>query len=319
LCFVIVDDYSHFTWIIFLVSKDEIFEQFVNFCYMVENEKSSKIGTIRSDQGKEFENIKFDDFYNKRGYRHEYSAPHTPQQNGVVERKNRTLQELARTMLHEYTIPNFLWTEAVNTACHVVNRISLRLLIKKTPYELWIGCKPNLSYFRVFSFKCFVLNEAPKVTKFDSKSIEGVFVGYFSTSKVYKIYMPTSRIMVESVHVKFDEYINIGAEKGSSIVGDGAEDINALNDNQVIIVEDVQEHSTSQEASTTMNEEQVSEIAQQELSNASTTQEEESQVMQEEHNTLNNNIGVEHIFPPQDSNYEVPNDLREVLVLSSSF
>jgi GAG-pre-integrase domain/Integrase core domain len=123
---VIVDYYSHFTWVIFLISKDETFEQFVNFYYRVENKKSSKIGTIRSDHGEEFKNIKFDDFYNKSEYRHEYSAPHTPQQNGVVKRKNRTLQELIRTMLHEYTIPKFLWAEAVNTTCHVVNRVSLR-------------------------------------------------------------------------------------------------------------------------------------------------------------------------------------------------
>jgi transposase InsO family protein len=86
--YVIVDDYSRFTWVIFLVSKDEIFEQFVNFCYRVENKKSSKIDTIYSDHEKEFENIKFDDLCNKRWYKHEYSAPHTPQQNGVVERKN---------------------------------------------------------------------------------------------------------------------------------------------------------------------------------------------------------------------------------------
>jgi hypothetical protein len=118
--------------------------------------------------------------------------------------------------------------------------------------------------------------------------------------------------VVESVHVKFNESINIGAEKGSSIVGDGAEDINALNDNQAIIVEDVQEPLISQEAITIMNEEQVIEIAQQKVSNASTTQEEESQVMQEEHNALNDDVGVEHILPPQDSNYEVSTDFREV-------
>jgi hypothetical protein len=132
-----------------------------------------------------------------------------------------------------------LWAKTVNTACHVINRVSLRPLIKKIPYELWIGRKPNLSYFRVFGSKYFILNEAPKVTKFDSKSIEGVFVGYSFTSKAYRIYLPTSRIMVEFVHVKFDESINIGAEKDSSIVSDGAKDINTLNDNQVIIVEDV--------------------------------------------------------------------------------
>jgi hypothetical protein len=92
----------------------------------------------------------------------------------------------------------------------------------------------------VFDSKYFILDEAPKIIKFNSKSIERVFVGYSSTSKAYRIYIPTSQIMVESVHIKFDETINIGAEKGSSIVCDGAEDINALNDNQAIIVEDVQ-------------------------------------------------------------------------------
>jgi hypothetical protein len=97
-----------------------------------------------------------------------------------------------------------------------------------------------LSYFRVFGFKYFILNEASKIIKFDLKSIERVFVGYSCKSKAYRIYIPISRIMVEFMHVKFDETINIGAEKGSYIVGDGAEDINALNDNQAIIVEDVQ-------------------------------------------------------------------------------
>jgi hypothetical protein len=194
----------------------------------------------------------------------------------------------------------------------MVNRVSLRLIIKKTPYELWIGRKPNLSYFKVFGSKCFVLNESPKVTKFDSKSIEGIFIGYSSISKAYRIYIPTSRIVVESVHVKFDETINIGADKSSSIVGDVAEDINALRDNQVIIVEDEQEPSTSQDASTILNEEQVIEMDQQGVQNASPTQEEESQVMQEEYNVLNDDIGVEHICPLQDINYEVPTDLREV-------
>jgi hypothetical protein len=166
-------------------------------------------------------------------------------------------------VLHEYTIPKILWDEAVNTACHVVNRVSLRPIIKKTPYELWIRRKPNLSYFRVFGSKCFVLNETPKVIKINSKSIERVFVGYSSTSKAYRIYIPTSRIVVESVPVKFDESINIGVDKGSSTVGDGAKDINVLNDNQAIIVENVQDPSTSQDASTTLNDEQVIEMAQQ--------------------------------------------------------
>jgi hypothetical protein len=192
-------------------------------------------------------------------------------------------------MLHEYTIPKFLWAEAINMAWHVVNRVSLHPLIKKISYELWIGRKSNLSYFRVFDSKYFVLNEPPKVNKFDSKSIEGVFVGYSSTSKVYKIYIPTLQIVIESVHVKFEETIN-----------------------QAIIVEDVQEPPTSQEVPITMNGEQIIEIAQQEIQNGSTTEEKKSQMMQEEHNVLNDDIGVEHILPPQDSNHQVPTDLRKI-------
>jgi hypothetical protein len=134
-------------------------------------------------------------------------------------------------MLHEYFIPKFLWAEAVNTACHVVNRVGLRPLIKKTPYELWIDRKPNLSYFRLFGYQYFVLNETPKVIKFDSKSIEGIFVGYFFINKNYKIYIPTSRIIVESLHDKFYETTNFEAEKDQSIVDDEAENINAMNEN----------------------------------------------------------------------------------------
>jgi hypothetical protein len=157
----------------------------------------------------------------------------------------------------------FCVANVVNTACYMVNRLNLRPIIKKISYELWIERKPNLSYFKVFGSKCFVLNEAPKVTKFDSKSIEKIFVGYSSTSKAYRIYIPTSQIVIEFVHVKFDESIDIGAENGSSIVGDGAEDINVLNDNQTIIVEDEREPSTSQNTSTILNKEQVIEMNQQ--------------------------------------------------------
>jgi hypothetical protein len=134
-------------------------------------------------------------------------------------------------MLHEYSIPKFLWVEVVNTTCHVVNRVNLRPLFKKISYELWIGRKPNLSYFKVFGSKYFILNEASKVTKIDSKSIERIFIGYFSISKAYRVYIPTSQIMVESVHVKFDETTNFGVKKVHSIVGDGAKKINATNEN----------------------------------------------------------------------------------------
>jgi hypothetical protein len=105
-------------------------------------------------------------------------------------------------MLNESKLPTSLWAEAVNTACYVINRVNLRPIILKTPYELWMGRKPNISYFRTFGSKCFVIDEMPKVTKFDSKSIECVFVGYSITSKAYRIY--PSNTIKESMHVKFD-------------------------------------------------------------------------------------------------------------------
>ncbi|KAJ4810455.1 Pol [Rhynchospora pubera] len=217
--FVVVDDYSRFTWVFFLAHKEEAFDHFVKFSNRVENEKWLKISRIRSDHGREFENAKFDELCIEKGYKQEFSAPRTPQQNGVVERKNRTLQELARTMLHEFAVPKFLWAKAVNTAYHVVNRACIRSQFKKTPFELWFGHTPNISYFRVFGSKCFVLDESPKVTKFDAKSLPGIFVGYSTTSKAYRVYLPNSKVVIESINVKFDEKVLEESKEGNSIVG----------------------------------------------------------------------------------------------------
>jgi transposase InsO family protein len=109
--------------------------------------KGLKINKVRSDHEREFENIRFDTFCSKMGYKQKFSVPRTPQQNVVVERKSRTLQELARTMLYEYPLPKHLWAEAVNTACYVITQVNIRPMLKKIPYELWKGYKPNISYF----------------------------------------------------------------------------------------------------------------------------------------------------------------------------
>jgi transposase InsO family protein len=121
---------------------------------------------IRSDNGSEFKNLQVEEFLEEEGIKHEFSAPYTPQQNGVVERKNRTLIDMARIMLGEFKTPERLWWEAVNTACHAINRLYLHRLLKKTSYELLTGIKPNVSYFRVFESKCYILvkkgSEAPQ-------------------------------------------------------------------------------------------------------------------------------------------------------------
>ena len=124
---------------IFEKNKDDSFEAFKkkkNFCKKVQNEKDSNIIYVRSDHGVEFENSSFKSFFKENGISHNFSCPRTPQQNGVVERKNRTLQEMARTMLNESNVEKYFWAEAINTSCYILNRVTIRNFLNKTPYEL---------------------------------------------------------------------------------------------------------------------------------------------------------------------------------------
>ncbi|GJV73800.1 retrovirus-related pol polyprotein from transposon TNT 1-94 [Tanacetum coccineum] len=174
---VIVDDYSRYTWTRFLKDKTEAFDQFEIFSRKIQNQLGCSIVSIRTDHGREFDNeVQFGEFCNTNGITHNFSAPRTPQSNGVVERKNRTLQEMSRTMLNEQSLPQKFWCNAVDTSTYILNRILIRAILGKTPYELLRGRKPTLDYFRVFGSKCFILNTKDYLTKFDPKSYEGVFL-----------------------------------------------------------------------------------------------------------------------------------------------
>jgi transposase InsO family protein len=145
-CLVIVDDYSRFTWVFFLQEKSQTQETLKRFLRRAQNEFGLKIKKIRSDNGTEFKNSQNEGFLEEKGIKHEFSSSYTPQQNGVVERKNRTLLDMARTMLDEYKTPYHFWLEAINTACYSINRLYLHRILKKTSYELLTGKKPNVSY-----------------------------------------------------------------------------------------------------------------------------------------------------------------------------
>ncbi|GJS45168.1 retrovirus-related pol polyprotein from transposon TNT 1-94 [Tanacetum coccineum] len=187
---VIVDDYSRYTWTRFLKDKTEAFDQFEIFSKKIQNQLGCTIVSIRTDHGREFDNeVQFGEFCNANGITHNFSAPRTPQSNGVVERKNRTLQEMSRTMLNEQSLPQKFWCNAVDTSTYILNRILIRAILGKTPYEILRGRKPTLDYFRVFGSKCFILNTKDYLTKFDPKSYECVF----------------TRKVEESLNVKFDE------------------------------------------------------------------------------------------------------------------
>ncbi len=200
---VVVDDYSRFGWVLFLAHKNDAFHAFSTFCKRIQNEKDLKVAHLRSGHGKEFENQDFEKFCDDFGIAHNFSCPRTPQQNEVVERRNRSLQEMTRAMLCENKIPKFLWAEVVNTACYILNRTLIRKGLKKTPYELWKETPPNLKYFHIFGCKCFVLNNKENLSKFDPKSYEGMFVGYSTASKAYRIYLKEHRTIEESIHVTF--------------------------------------------------------------------------------------------------------------------
>ena len=131
----------------------------------------------------------------------------------MVERKNRVIQEMARDMLYNKDLARNFWGEAVNTACHTVNRVYFRPGTKKTPYELWKGRKPNVKYFRIFRSTYFILKDRENVGKFDSRSDEGIFLGYSSTSKAYRVYNKRTMKIMETVNVVIDESSDSSSQK----------------------------------------------------------------------------------------------------------
>ena len=201
---VIVDDFSRFTWVFFLDDKSQVQKIFKNFARKAKNQFEVKIKKVQSNNGTEFKNTNVDTFLDKEGISHEFSATRTPQQNGIVERKNQTLVEKARTMLDEYQMPRHFWAEAVEIACHATNRLYLHKLLGKMAYELIIGNKPQVGYFRVSDSKCYILDKHHR-SKFAPKSYEGFLLGYGSTSHAYRVYNNFILKDEEMVDVKFDE------------------------------------------------------------------------------------------------------------------
>ncbi|KAK1631017.1 hypothetical protein QYE76_005332 [Lolium multiflorum] len=187
------------------ISKDETHREFITFAKKAQRMYESEIKAIRTDNGTEFKNYTMQEFVDDEGIKHEFSAPYTPQQNGVVERKNRTIIEMARTMLSEFNSPHNFWGEAISTAVHYSNRLFLRPLHNKTPYELLTGNKPNVMYIRVFGCKCLVKNNKGKLGKFETRTIEGIFVGYAENSHAYRYYNRSTGTIEVSCDVVFLE------------------------------------------------------------------------------------------------------------------
>ncbi|WVZ97882.1 hypothetical protein U9M48_043388 [Paspalum notatum var. saurae] len=170
---VVVDDFLRFSWVFFMDFKDEAFGFVRDLVLRLRNESHKAMRAIRSDNGGEFRNSRFENFYRDLDLEHQFSSPYTPPQNGV-ERKNRTLVEMVRTMLDEHRTPRRFWAEAVNTACYIANRIFLQ---------------PSVKHLRAFGCRCFMLKKAGHLDKFESHCLDEIFLGYASSSRAFRVWI----------------------------------------------------------------------------------------------------------------------------------
>lgn len=194
------DDYTRWTEVFFLSSKSEVASKFKEFA---ETHTGAKIKTIQSDNGKEFVNTGMHRILRDAGIRNRLTAPYTPQQNGVSERKNRTLIESARCLLIDSKLPKTFWGEAVSTACYLRNRCPTKSLEFGTPHEKWIGKRPDLRHLRKFGLKVYCLDKRPHKDKLEPRGIEGIFIGYATNAKAYRVWVPSERKVRITRDVRF--------------------------------------------------------------------------------------------------------------------
>ncbi|KAJ9564858.1 hypothetical protein OSB04_000824 [Centaurea solstitialis] len=202
---VIVDEYSRYTWVFFIRSKSDAPEEIILFVRKMEKLNNLSVRSIRSDHGTEFKNSTLETFFDMKGTSQNFSSVRTPQQNGVAERRNRTLIEAARSMLSEANLATQFWAEAVNTACYTQNRSLIVKRFRRTPYELFRNRKPSIEHLHIFGCVCYILNNKDNLGKFDSKSDDGIFLGYSSISKTYRVFNKRRQTIEETIHVRFDE------------------------------------------------------------------------------------------------------------------
>ncbi|KAL5823214.1 hypothetical protein ACOSQ4_021114 [Xanthoceras sorbifolium] len=200
-----IDDSTRKVWVYFLKKKSEVFDTFRKWKAMVENETGLKIKRLMSDNGGEYRDSRFREFCANSGIKMEKTVPMTPQQNGVAERMNRTLNERARSMRLHAGLPKMLWAEAVNTAAYLINRGPSVPLDGGIPEEVWSGKEVNISHLRVFGCISYVHIDSAKRSKLDAKSKKCVFVGYGGDEFGYRFWDYENRKIIRSRDVIFNE------------------------------------------------------------------------------------------------------------------
>ncbi|KAJ9561724.1 hypothetical protein OSB04_006884 [Centaurea solstitialis] len=202
---LIVDDYSRFMWVYVISTKDEAFPAFKRFKAQVETESTNRVKMLRTDRGGEFTSRQFNEFCDKEGVKRQLTAPYTPQQNGVVERRNQTILETTRSLLKAMNVLESLWGEAVRHAVYILNRVPTKGLKNMTPYEGWKGKKPSLEHGKVFGCVAHVKNPANHLMKLSDRSSKMVYLGAEPGSKAHRLYNPSQNKVCVARDVFFDE------------------------------------------------------------------------------------------------------------------
>ncbi|GJT39439.1 retrovirus-related pol polyprotein from transposon TNT 1-94 [Tanacetum coccineum] len=188
----------------------------IDFLTLVQRGLHAQVTTVRTDKGTEFLNKTLHAYFAKEGIRHETSTARTPEQNGVVERRNRTLVEAARTMLSAAKVPLFFWAEAIATACFTQNRSLVIPRHEKTPYHIINARKPSVKFFHIFGSLCYIVRDGENLDKMKEKGDACIFVGYSTQSKAYRVFNKRTRMIVETIHVNFDELPQMASDHVSS-------------------------------------------------------------------------------------------------------
>ncbi|KAI3510533.1 hypothetical protein L1887_17599 [Cichorium endivia] len=202
---LIVDDFTRVMWVYMMKSKDEAFDTFKRFRVSVETETGEKLKTFRTDRGGEFLSKQFTAYCEETGIHRHYTAPYSPQQNGVVERRNRTVVEMARSILKSMHVPETLWGEAVRHAVYVLNRVTTKALNDATPYEMWTGRKPQVDHLRVFGCIAHARATGSHLQKLDDRSKRLVHLGSETGTKAYRLFDPDTGKIFISRDVYFEE------------------------------------------------------------------------------------------------------------------
>ncbi|CAH9099164.1 unnamed protein product [Cuscuta epithymum] len=200
---MITDDFTRMSWVYFQRTKSEALENFKKFKALVENQTGKSVKALRTDRGGEFSSNAFTDFCDEQGIRREFTAPYTPEQNGVAERKNRTVVEMARSMLKAKDMPTKFWGEAVSTAVYILNVCPTKAVLNCTPFEAWRRKTPSVGHMKVFG--CIAYTLVNQRTKLENKAEKCIFIGYSTQSKAYRLYNPLTKRIVISRNVIFDE------------------------------------------------------------------------------------------------------------------